>query len=62
VSFSYELGSRFEKWTRVELSNTRTEAILLLIFAIYLITLKLIYKIAYKYETALPKKVISDNW
>jgi hypothetical protein len=49
VSFSYEQGSKFEKWTRVELSNKRTEAILLLIFAIYLISLKLIYKLAYSY-------------
>jgi hypothetical protein len=36
--------------------------VLLLIFAIYLISLKIIHFVAYKYDTAPPKKIIPDNW
>jgi hypothetical protein len=62
VCFSYEHESKIEKWANVEFSNKRTEAILLLIFAVYLISLKVIHKIAHRYDTAPAKHVLPSNW
>jgi len=44
--------------TGIEFNKVGAEAVLLLVFAFYLLLLKVLYYAGYKYDTAPPKKVI----
>lgn len=55
---TYEKEKNIEKYTFLEFTNKKTEPAVLLIFALYIISLKIIHIIAYKYDTTPAKPKI----
>lgn len=62
VSLSFNEDKVIEKWTGLWFTNGRTELKILLVFALYLIGLKILCAAVYKYETAPPKKLVPVDW
>lgn len=62
VSLSFNEDKAIEEWTGLQFTNRRTELKILLVFAFYLIALKILYAVVYKYETTPPKKSIPVDW